>query len=332
MFRRAADRIYERVVKRLIKPTVKKDMERLHPGEDADRLCREYYLDKLKKSLLIFLAGCMLAGGFSIQTFQRRTIEENRLIRENVGGETQNVTIETVIDGQKEKFEFLVQPQQMDKETAEVLLEKFQKRLPLLIAGENFSLEAVSKNLVLMESYENFPFFVEWRSDTPDCISSAGVVVPKENESQVTLRALISYGIWEWEERLTVQVISEELSDRQVRHNAVEEALLDAQEKSLSETFCPLPANWEGEEIVWHRSVENYSFWLWIAVPVLAIVVYIVKDQDLHRELEKRQEEIKRCYPDIVHGCIDAVEAVVCVKSAYGYDCEITRLKSYSEP
>ncbi len=303
LLKRLSGKIYEAVSSKgvFVKPGVRNDMERLHPGEDLDKLCKEYYVNKLAKSMAIILAGCMLAVILMLRAAGERKIEENKLRREDVLGDAQKVAVETVIEGQAERFEIMMSPQQMTDEAAESCFQEFVRKLPELIVGENPSVEEVCTNLTLTESYEGFPFLVEWRSDVPDCVSSAGIVVPGEDERWVTLRAIVSYGELEWEEWLTVQVMAESLTAKEQRRRELENELIITQADTVAQEYWTLPESWNGKELHWHRKVEDNSFWLWIAAPIVGIAVYFLGDKDLHREIEKRQEQMKRVYPDIVH-------------------------------
>lgn len=320
MFEGLAGRIYDvpKVRKILENPLVRNDMSRLYPGEDVDKLCKEYYVGKLVKSLVIVLVGLTLAVLLGWRASGERRIDGNELRREDVLGEAQIVTVETIIEGREEQFEITLLQEMLTAEEAEVCFEEFRERLPELIVGENQSVEAVVSDLQLTESYEGYPFWVEWRSDTPDCVSSAGVVVPGESEREVMLRAIVSYGELEWEERLAVQVLAETLTPEQRQRRDLENQLIITQENTQTEESWILPAEWGGKNIQWQRVVEDNSIFLWIAVPIVAVVVYFLGDKDLHQEIKKRQEKMRHSYPDIVHKLALYLGAGMTLQGAFG--------------
>lgn len=303
IFEKPARGIYEVLEKRksLVLPGVKKDIERLHPGGDVDRLCKEYYVSKLSKSMTIIGAGSILAVLLAVKAAGEREIEGNELLRPDIYGETQMVAVETVLDGQQERFEIMMSPEVMTEEEAEACFREFRSALPMLIKGENTSIDQVITDLMLLESYEGYPFLVEWRCDAPDCLNSSGQVVLGEKAREVNLRALVSYGELEWEEHLTVQVQAEELTPEELRRREIEKQLAITQADTETLEYWSLPADWEGVELKWQRVVEDNSMFLWIAALIVGVAVYFLGDKDLHQELAGRQEQMRRTYPDIVH-------------------------------
>lgn len=320
VFEGLAGRIYDvpKVRKVLINPLVRNDMGRLHPGEDVDKLCKEYYVDKLVKSLIIILAGFALAVLLGWRASGERKIDGNELRREDVLGEAQTLTVETVIEGHREQFVVELSQEKLTEDEAEVYFEEFRERLPELIVGENQSVEAVVSDLQLLESYEGYPFWVEWRSDAPECISSSGAVVPGECEREVMLRAIVSYGEQEWEERLAVRVLAEVLTPEQRQRRELENQLIITQENTQTEETWILPDKWGGKTIQWQRVVEDNSIFLWIAAPIVAIVVYFLGDKDLHQEIKMRQEKMRHSYPDIVHKLALYLGAGMTLQGAFG--------------
>lgn len=313
-------KIYDipRVKKLLLNPAVRNDMERLHPGEDVNRLCRDYYVGKLGKSFVIMMAGLGLAIMLAWRAADERKLEGNEVLREDVCGEARTVMVETVIEGVKEQFEVMLSQEKLTDKEAEECFQEFRERLPGLIAGENVSMEAVATDLQLMESYDGYPFWVDWRSDAPDYVSSTGVVTPGEDSREVGLRAIISYGELEWEEQLVVTVPAEVLTPRQKQRKALEEQLIITQEATEAEKVWTLPSEWEGETIKWQQVVEDNSTLLWIAVPFVSIAVYFLGDKDLHQEIAKRQEKMRHSYPDIVHKLALYLGAGMTLQGAFG--------------
>lgn len=313
-------KIYDipRVKKILLNPSVRSDMERLHPGEDVNRLCREYYVGKLGKSLIIILAGFGLAFMLAWKAADERNLEGNELQREDVCGEARAVTVETVIEGETERFEVVLSQEKLTNAEAEECFREFREELAELIAGENPSVDEVSTDLWLVESYEGYPFWVDWRSDMPDCVSSTGVVTPGECNREVALRAIVSYGDLEWEEQLVVTVPAIVLTERQKQRNALENQLIITQEAMETEKTWALPSEWDGEALRWQRVVEDNSSFLWIAVPILSAAVYFLGDRDLHQEIVKKQDRMRHAYPDIVHKLALYLGAGMTLQGAFG--------------
>ncbi len=296
---------------------VKSDLERLNPGQENQVVYRNYTVAKIEKSLLIFLIGSVLAGGLALRAAQEKVISNNSLEREDVLGEEQMIEVETVIDGQRQRFEVLVVPTQLTKEEADACYEAFNNELQSLILGENLSLQEISVDLNLLDQYEGYPFWVEWRSDAPGVIDSTGVVCAQDVEQTMTLYALVSYGEWEWESRFEVKVLPRVYAPEQVRHMQLEKELLLSQENTKTDAKWILPDSWEGQDITWSKVVEDNSLLLWMAAIIVSIVVYFLGDKDLHQQIEKRKEQMKTEYPDVVHKLVLYLGAGMTLQGAF---------------
>lgn len=285
-----------------IRPTVKKDLEYLHPGEDQDNLCRSYYVDKIKKSLVIMLAGCVLASFLAVKAAGERRLEQgNALRREDFLSEGTKVTVEADYEGRREKFEFLLEPRRLSATEAEPYFQEFCEALPQLIAGTNGSLQEVTDNLKLLERYEGYPFLVEWRSGDISCITSDGVIKPGEQERNVVLTAYISYGEQEWKELLAVRVLPETLTPEEEKYQELAKQLQDTEEHTRMEEYLFLPESIHGMPVKWRRAVDDYSILLGAGALAVSGLIFFLSDRDLHTKLEQQRESMKREYPDIVH-------------------------------
>ena len=119
---RAARYIYSFLEKHniLILPGVKKDLECLHPGGDQKELCREYYVKKIEKTILIFAAGSVLSIVLALKASGERKLDDgNVLIRGDISDESIREVVEAEFDGRKEQFNIQLQPVSMNREEAD---------------------------------------------------------------------------------------------------------------------------------------------------------------------------------------------------------------------
>ncbi|MCM1552445.1 MAG: type II secretion system F family protein [Butyrivibrio sp.] len=320
MLDKALKRLYDLMCKYnwLIHQGVRIDLERLNPEANQAELHQRYYIGKLKKSLLIFLGGSLLAGMLALKAAGERELEQGYLLqRGTVLEEAAEVTVEAALGADRERFQLQIEPLRLTSQEAESYYLDFCSCLPDLIMGDNLSLQEVRTDLELSEDYEGYPFTVDWKSDSVDTISSAGVVRQGEQETEVVLTAKISYGETEWEYRVPVKVLSEELSEAGRRYRDLEKLVLDAEESTRTENVWALPESLEGESVTWSRVVEDNSLLLWAGALAVSIVVYIMGDKDLHGELEKQREYMKREYPDIVHKMALYIGAGMTIQGAF---------------
>lgn len=286
----------------LIRPAVKKDLEYLHPGEDQENLCRDYYVKKIEKSLVIIGAGCMLAIFLGVKAAGERKLEQgNALKRGNYTSDGKTVTVEADYDGKREQFEFLLEPYRLKPEETEECFQKFCEDLPQLVAGNNPSLQEVTERLRLQDQYDGYPFLVEWRSSDTGSVAIDGVVSPGQQEKDVVLTACISYGEQEWKEYLKVRVLCETLTPEEKKYRELARQLQDTEERTRMEEYLFLPESICGTPVKWQRTVDDHSLILAVGTLIVGGLIFFLRDQDLHTELERQRKSMKREYPDIVH-------------------------------
>lgn len=287
---------------KLVSGQVRLDMEYLYPGGNQRELQENYYMRKLEKTLLILVGGAFLAAFMTARSIRGQPLErENMLRRDGVLEEGKDVVLEGVYGQQKEEFRIHMEPLRLNPEELEEWYERFLQELPVLIVGQNSSLQEVSTDLELSERYEEYPFQIEWRSDNTDRISSGGEVKPGEQAEEVMLRAEITYGEYERDTFLWVTVLAKEYTAEEYQYQKVTKMLEEAEYNSREEEYWELPAMVEEQKITWQNPTENKGALLLIASWGIGILIFFMSDRDLHRELEIQRDSMKQEYPDIVH-------------------------------
>jgi len=299
---------------------VEKALQRLHPGENRQQLCTEYYVKKIALCLLIVFVGMLFAVLVRVKTEMEQALgKDGRIVRGEYEEGSRELELYAEMEGMEtQSLHLTVEPREYSAEELEELLGEFQMQLPELIQGNNPSLQAVSEPLVLEETYPGYPFTVDWSSDRPEIIAGTGNVltIPAE-ERVVVLGAKLSYGAWEWEEQITVCVVPPELTEEECRYRELEEMVLLAESSSRSQGQWNLPESYHGKEIHWSQQVEDYGLLILGVVMVIAVLVFFLADKDLQEELEKRKDSMRRRYPDVVQKLLLYLGAGLTVRTSF---------------
>lgn len=297
---------------------VEKDLKKLHPEEKRDQLLTAYYVSKLAKTLMICVAGTMLGVVIHAQSEGAELLDTTgSIVRGTYEEGAKEVEVMCSLAEGEQRFTIEVGARQPDEEELNQLYESFCAALPDMIAGENHSLREVSQKLYLQEMYEGYPFAIRWESSVPEVIYSDGTVNCAEEVQEVELLATVSYGEWEWEETLSVQVIPLVLSEQEWAHRELEKLLLRSERDSRTEEEWKLPDSWEGQRLLWKEKTEDMSAVLWLGTIAVAFLVYWMSDKDLHDEVEKRRQQMKRNYPDVVHKMALYLGAGMTIRSTF---------------
>lgn len=298
---------------------VERDLLQLNPGENIQSLKAEYYVKKLSMMITILLLGGVFGIAAKISADGKVLLKEDGSIQRGSYLEgSRKIQVIAGMDENSLEIQIELEPKQLLWEEAEDLANSLLKQLPTLILGKNDSLQQVSQDLELLDEYNGFPFQVEWKSSRPDILGSSGLVKEVGEAQQLFLTVRLEYEQYEREEILEVTVVSPLRTTQERTHRELEEYLISSEENSREKEAWVLPKRWEGKDIVWSQKVEDDSLLLWAAALAVAVLVYWMSDKDLHQQIEKRHQSLRREYPDLVHRLALFVGAGMTVRGAFG--------------
>lgn len=295
---------------------VEKDLEKLHPGEDKEDLYRTYYVDKTAKCLLLCLAATFLGTVLCFQAGQREVLDENGgILRGNYQEEEKEIILEEM--SEEEIFRIKVSEQKLNRAEAEVVYEEFLEKLAALLPGENPSLSEISEDLFLPDALEGYPFEIRWKSERTEFLSNSGEVRNASGGEDFLLTAVVTYEDMEWQQDFSVRVVPPVLSEEQERYREIEILLQQSEAAAREEAVWVLPKEIDGKDLAWKQVVADNSLLLWAAGLALAAAVFFLRDKDLHSDLEKRKEWMKREYPGIVQKIVLYLGAGMTIRGVF---------------
>lgn len=297
---------------------VEKDLRELYPGKSGVQLCEEYYTKKISLFLLLCIAGILLGLLISYKAQKNSRLENGMVYRGTYTEEPQELELSAVLPhGEEKQFQVTVYPKELSEEEAEALCQSFVTSLPKLILGSNAVVEQIGADLQLETTYEGYPFSVEWRSSRTDILRSTGEVQPVKGAVEVTLTAYISYREWEWQQEIPVTVIPPVLSETEKQEREIAELLAASEGISRGMEMWELPEEYEGQALLWKEVIPYNGRIFMIGGVGIAILVFGMKDKDLHDELAQKRETMKRKYPDIVQKLLLYLGAGMTVRAAF---------------
>lgn len=285
---------------RLVRHQVVTDLEHIHPAADKQKICLDFYVSKLKKSLLIGIGGIAIGILLIGKTLYFETGLDLATKRGGVFEESRTVKLKGEYEGGNNIFELEILPVQLSDEECEAYYQQFCNNALELIAGENDSMQHVETDLLLKDRYEEYPFTVEWRSLNPDVISSSGEVQLQDTCQNVILRGTLSYG--NFEENLDLEITVAEKNDAGENFDErLGQLLLKAEQDSRDQENIVLPQKLDGKEIRWSIPKDNIGYFICAGAIALSVLIFFMSDKDLHDEWEKKKKDMKREYADIVY-------------------------------
>lgn len=297
---------------------VGKDLKSLHPEMDGKQLLEDYYVKKISLSLLVCLVGALFGAAVTYSVESGRLLAEGAVVRGNYTEAAKEMEVSATLPSGKEKqFQVTVYPQKLTQEEAETLYVEFVQKLPELFLGDNISVEQLTKDLLLDGEFAGYPFYVEWRSNRPGVLSSSGTVYSVEEPVEIVLTADISYEEYKWQENFEVTVVPPILSEPESMERDVEELLQSSERDSRAAEEWTLPESYRGQDLIWKEVVQNYGPIFLIGAAVIAVLIFLMADKDLHDELTRNREGMKRAYPDVVQKLLLYLGAGMTVRASF---------------
>lgn len=282
---------------------VKENMGRLYPFSAAAKI-KEYYVQKIRCSLFIILAGVVIAAGLLLMGIVNPVLKENRISREGYGGSTQEIPVEVAI-GEKESQEMVLEVKARIYNEGQ--LKKFYNNavieLEKRILGENESLEHIETDLELVTELPGYPFQIGWECQDYNLLDTDGRIreteLPEEGV-ETGLNAILSYEDFHAEYLFYIHIFPRGQPEEKQQQEALLKVVENADVATKNEESILLPSELEGEKLRWKvRKNRDWLFILLLSV-LIAGVVFFLKDEDLKKEMKRREERMRLEYPEIV--------------------------------
>ncbi|MDR0221534.1 MAG: hypothetical protein LBI54_09050, partial [Lachnospiraceae bacterium] len=162
---------------------VERGMASLYPGKNREQLVADYYSEKIRISLALFLAASALALLVGLSAATKSTLE-GALVPKN-GWEAGSYALDLVVEAPDYRdslrgLRVVVEPVSLGEGEVAALAKEAFVQLETAMLGANTSLSAVTGDLNLVERLPGFPFAITWESEQPILVRADGRI---NNES-----------------------------------------------------------------------------------------------------------------------------------------------------
>ncbi len=298
--------------------TVESDLAALHPGERVECIKADYYVKKLSKCLMLLAAGLILGLFAKLQQLQSTPLgEEGVIYRGKYAEGEKQLLLEADNGEEKRKFQMTVSAQSLTDAELQEFADDFLENIPKLILDGNSDAGHVTDALELTDVYEGYPFEVEWESDREEIVDHNGGVCEVETPERVTLRVTLSCQQYSRTESFSITVVPRSYSSGEQEYREISEYLLNSERNSRDEETWVLPGEWNDRPLVWRLKEKRYCLLIWAFTPVVCLLLYFSFDRDMHKEVEQRQREMRRQYPELVHKLALYIGAGMTIRGAF---------------
>ena len=278
----------------------------LDQRKDLDGAETEYFIRKISIVLMMSTAGCFLAFMMAISAGRSSRIKEGDLVTRKSFGEKEyeiDLVASDKAGNEIGEYEFLVATRQYTDKEAQALFEEASEKLEGIVLKENESFDDVRSDLDLIERIEGYPFDISWKIDNLEVIHFDGELIeemiPKEG-ALVNLSATYSYKDLRWQQAFCAQIKPRVLSPAERAYLEIKDLLSKADENSQENEEIALPKSYEQGEILWSEKVTDNSMLLLMLTLIGSAASYVLKDKELKKAMEERNEQMLGDYPQFV--------------------------------
>lgn len=297
---------------------VEEGLSRLHPGQKREQLIRSFYEEKIRLVLLICLAGVLFGGMAKLAAGKQSILRgDNSILRGGFEDGVSKIALVGKIQDREDVFQIRVAPRQLSTEEVIAYVDSFRREVGSMILGENADYEHVITPLNLLDSYDGYPFEVSWESEDSKVLDSGGKIGTLLQDREILLHYTLRYGQYEYKEEIPLVLRPPDRTKEEQRALELAHYLEQEEENSRGQDSLVLPEEWQGSEIAWSVEGKDYSTVLWCMTPILAVLLFFLKDQDIQKDLENRTDRLRQEYPELVHKLVLYIGAGMSVRGAF---------------
>ena len=303
--------ITDKLPRKLISRNTKtnRKLKELYLKEDISEEQSLYVAQKISVVIIVLLCGLVFGLGVSV-TSPKALQEISKVKRKDSSS-----TYSFVAKNKKETKDISIEvagKRRTKKETYRAI-DKGKKLLVKKMLANNKSVNKVNSHVDFVNSIGKEDIKVSWGIENSDLIGYDGEIgknVPRKG-SLVKLTAIMELDKITENYQFYIKVFPE-------KKNSNLQGYLQkhVDEKSITEREVSLPKKIGGKAYRYFVKNTNYAIWIFPLALVIAIVLFVIKDKDLDKEVEERQKQMLRDYPNIVSKLLIYFGAGLSIKSA----------------
>ena len=303
--------ITDKLPRKLISRNTKtnRKLKELYLKEDISEEQSLYVAQKISVVIIVLLCGLVFGLGVSVTS--PKALQEISKVKRKDGSSTYSF----VAKNKKETKDVSIEvagKRRTKKETYRAI-DKGKKLLVKKMLANNKSVNKVNSHVDFVNSIGKEEIKVSWGIENSDLIGYDGEIgknVPRKG-SLVKLTAIMELDKITENYQFYIKVFPEKKNSNLQRY-----LQKHVDEKSITEREVSLPKKIGGKEYRYFVKNTNYSIWIFPLALVIAIVLFVIKDKDLDKEVEERQKQMLRDYPNIVSKLLIYFGAGLSIKSA----------------
>lgn len=321
-------KLLEKVNRRLLgkgypgREAVAENFRILNTEKQADGKVEEFYREKLKLLALVLLGGVLLTVALAVSESRSSLLEDGYFLPRREKSYTQELWVIPDKESGKAKEELTleIEPRGMTAEQVKTLLAEETGKMEGYILGKNRSLEEVRTDLNLIREIKGTSVTVEWELDSYEVLNLDGSIRKDKVTEEGTIVGLRGRLQCEGQESVYeayVRVLPEILSPMEQWQEALMSALQRLQAETRLTERKELPKAVDGVSVSWKEKGSSTAGLIPVLTLICLALVYTAKDQELKKQVQEREWELRRDYAQMVSKLVLLMGAGSAVRTAW---------------
>lgn len=295
-------------------------LQKLYVGKSRDDSIA-LYQKKLRKAYIIL--GIVVLFLLPLVLLADRgnggIIQSNEIKRQNPGGDTDFVELEAYMAGSKQDIILEVAPRSYSPEELQAQYAFAKQYIQKYYLGENDSPDHITQNLRLDTMIPNSAVGIEWQTDAMHLVEADGAIHWDQIEevTPVEIVAILTYGEEREEFPLALTLYPPKYSEKEQLWVDWEKRQLELAKQSETDEYMKLPQEIKGQRVIYQRHRRILWKYLLLAGGLGVLIIPLMLDSRIRREIGKRQEELAMDYPEVIEQYVLLIGAGMTMKGAW---------------
>lgn len=299
---------------------VANDLKYLYPTEASSQRQSRFVIHKLGILLAVGFLGCCMGLCVSVSSRIQHNLIDGHVIKRNEQGKgSKAVTLIASVGEEKHKYQINVNERRYTNEEFTAVADAIHEDIFLTALGSNESYEKITENLDFVETYEKYPFVLEWSVSNPEIVLWDGSIsYEKVTDSGVAISVELTIKYNDTYVKYVKEGFVYRKQEVYGEYARIEKMIQNTDEQQSEEEYLRLPVVFGDKEIIWEEEQsQNPAVTIIILIVSVIIALYFFYDYDLHNKTLKRQKELRYAYPELVTKLILFMGAGASVREAW---------------
>ena len=295
------------------KKSLNRMIKALSVRENIKRETYLYFVEKVSLSLGVLFAVLLVGLAVNISENSGSVSVVTQLRRDDRSENSYDLLAKKK-NGEKESLNIVMKKKELKQEQIYKLFDESKEELIRKMLNKNKSTEHVDKNINLFDEFGKEKIYVTWEISDSSMVSYEGEILENVPEEGVIVELIATMTLDDTAREYTIPI---QVFPTTESRNLQSKLQKYVDENAVYEKTVDLPQAIDGEQVSFYENTESETGWIfWIGI-VIFVSAFFLKDRDMKKRVEKRNEQLLSDYPEVVSKILLFYEAGLSIKSSF---------------